>query len=568
MARPEPSRLVRSPVWDRVIVLGAIVLAILAPMPVCGDDARDQAWRDDLLSYVEQLRKVHPKPFAYVAEARFDSAVAALDRRLPMLSDAEVAMGFMRLMAMLGDGHSVVLPTSRAIGFGRVIPVRLYAFEDGLFVSAATEAYADAVGAKVIRIGDLSADEALARVLEVSPADNDFTRLDRAPFFLTMPNVLQALGITRDSDRVSFEVRTTKGATHRFVANAVPDTTGGIDWFFEGEGLPVANYRTAHDGAKLPVPRHLRDPEKAWWYEWIPEQRMLYLQLRRVQIADQGMLFADFVRRMFAFGDSVRPDLMVIDLRHDHGGNNQILQPLIHGLVKRDSSYAAHRRLYTIIGRGTFSAAQNCANWLEEHTPTLFVGEPTGGRPNHFGDNEPVSLSHHPDLLVFVSRWAWQAQLPWDGRSWIAPHLAAPLMSKDYRENRDPALEAILAYRTEPTLAQLLRQKALVGEYGSAAAAYRAYKQRHPDRWGRTSEEEVTQLGYSLLGQGQTRAAVVVLKLNVESYPHSANAYDSLAEATLATGNKGRAIELYRKALELDPSLRSSRRMLEQLTRD
>jgi tetratricopeptide (TPR) repeat protein len=196
------------------------------------------------------------------------------------------------------------------------------------------------------------------------------------------------------------------------------------------------------------------------------------------------------------------------------------------------------------------------------------VGEPTGGRPTHFGDNQRVSLPHHPDLLVFVSHWVWQARLPWDDRPWIAPHLPATLTSTDYRENHDPAFEAILAHRAEPTLAEVLRPKVQAGEYGPAAAAYRAYKQRHPDRWGRTSEEEVNQLGYSLLGRRQARAAVMVLALNVESYPRSGNAYDSLAEATLATGDKARAIELYRKALELDPSLRSSRRMLEQLTRD
>src|SRR5207249_578720 len=60
----------------------------------------------------------------------------------------------------------------------------------------------------------------LRRAREISSGDNEMTRLDRAPFFLTMPRVLQSLGISPDSDRVEFEVRTVAGETARFAAPA------------------------------------------------------------------------------------------------------------------------------------------------------------------------------------------------------------------------------------------------------------------------------------------------------------------------------------------------------------
>ena len=41
--------------------------------------------------------------------------------------------------------------------------------------------------------------------------------------------------------------------------------------------------------------------------------------------------------------------------------------------------------------------------------------------------------------------------------------------------------------------------------------------------------------------------------MNVESFPKSANVYDSLAEAYFEKGNKKMAIANYEKALELDP---------------
>ena len=57
-----------------------------------------------------------------------------------------------------------------------------------------------------------------------------------------------------------------------------------------------------------------------------------------------------------------------------------------------------------------------------------------------------------------------------------------------------------------------------------------------------------------------------MLKLNVETYPQSANVYDSLGEAYLVSGDKEKAIENYRKALALDPTMESAKRVLQRLT--
>jgi len=61
---------------------------------------------------------------------------------------------------MVGDGHTNIAPTrDPKIGF-RAYPVRLFLFQDGLYVRAAARAHADLVGARVIRIGNASSEEA------------------------------------------------------------------------------------------------------------------------------------------------------------------------------------------------------------------------------------------------------------------------------------------------------------------------------------------------------------------------------------------------------------------------
>jgi tetratricopeptide (TPR) repeat protein len=78
-------------------------------------------------------------------------------------------------------------------------------------------------------------------------------------------------------------------------------------------------------------------------------------------------------------------------------------------------------------------------------------------------------------------------------------------------------------------------------------------------------ETTLNQLGYEFLFQGNNALALELFKLNVEAFPKSANAYDSLSEAYERAGNKDLAIENVRKALELlpnDGSLNDQRREL------
>lgn len=69
-------------------------------------------------------------------------------------------------------------------------------------------------------------------------------------------------------------------------------------------------------------------------------------------------------------------------------------------------------------------------------------------------------------------------------------------------------------------------------------------------------------LGYRLLGEHRLPLAEIVLRLNTESYPESANAFDSLGEARLAQDELAPARESYARALELAPDSDNARKMI------
>ena len=66
-------------------------------------------------------------------------------------------------------------------------------------------------------------------------------------------------------------------------------------------------------------------------------------------------------------------------------------------------------------------------------------------------------------------------------------------------------------------------------------------------------ENEFNLLGYRYLGEQQVGAAIAVFEINVERFPDSWNVYDSLGEAHAANSDTERAIELYRRSVELNP---------------
>jgi CubicO group peptidase (beta-lactamase class C family) len=82
---------------------------------------------------------------------------------------------------------------------------------------------------------------------------------------------------------------------------------------------------------------------------------------------------------------------------------------------------------------------------------------------------------------------------------------------------------------------------------------------------GTISEGSVNSAGYHLLGQKRTADAIRLFELNTELHPASANAFDSLGEAYMESGDNPLAIENYQKSLSLDPNNSNAAARLKKL---
>lgn len=78
-------------------------------------------------------------------------------------------------------------------------------------------------------------------------------------------------------------------------------------------------------------------------------------------------------------------------------------------------------------------------------------------------------------------------------------------------------------------------------------------------------ESELNDWAYRMLNKNQLKEATEIFKLNVYLFPDSWNAYDSYGEILLKMNDKNKAIEMYRKSIDLNPSNENGKKILENM---
>ncbi|MBC6999128.1 alpha/beta hydrolase [Cytophaga sp. FL35] len=79
------------------------------------------------------------------------------------------------------------------------------------------------------------------------------------------------------------------------------------------------------------------------------------------------------------------------------------------------------------------------------------------------------------------------------------------------------------------------------------------------------SEQDLNNLGYTLLGNEELDKALEVFKIATILFPESFNTYDSYGEALMKSNRKSEAIEMYEKSIELNPNNENGKQILKQL---
>lgn len=417
-----------------VATLFALSLSYGSVSAAALDTTQVRLWREDLAVLRSEMPARHANLFHSMTRADFDSALQSIDRALPKLERHQVIVELMKLDALVGDGHSNVSPWRDSTASFHQLPVALYWFEDGVFIRAAAEAQKRWIGARVLGIGGVPLDQAVARIRPLISRDNEMGIRAWTPVLLTMPEILHSVGLAPDPSRATFtlEVRGSRREVELRPAGLFPMLRGDTDLTWGKR----PGWVDARDGA--PEPLWLGGFQNKYWYRVLQERRALYCQINTIQQNPEDSLRAFLARAVHA-ADSSGAERFVLDLRLNGGGDGSWNRDIERSLIK--SRYDEPGRLLVITGRRTWSAAQMLINELENISDAVFVGEPSASRGNVYGDSKKIVLPNS-GLTVRVSSLYWQQSDPRDTRPWIDVTVPAPLNFADYAAGRDPALEA------------------------------------------------------------------------------------------------------------------------------
>lgn len=363
------------------------------------------------------IRKTHPAPFHHNSQQRIEAEVAQLQASAARLSWPEYVVGVARVLKLVGDAETTLVLPETGPWFDTRLPIQIEAFGDGWFVTHARDR--EAISARILALEGKPIDEVFETLAPCWPHENAMWLKRAAPELLRTPGFLAGCGIARSLDvtrAIALEVELAGGRKRTIELMPSADAAGhGLRGIVPG--APAA------DCSVMPL----------------PSGDAVY-----VNTVDCDGPRAKALAEALASIRSERGDSrLLLDLRRPARASAE-WEPLLRA-VKRD---ALNRRgaLFALTGRATVAASMRLATQLERSTQVLFVGEPTGSAPNHFGSAKSITLPASK-LHVLVATTRFEDSDPADRRFTLAPDLPAWQKLEDWRAGRDAALAAALRYR-------------------------------------------------------------------------------------------------------------------------
>lgn len=505
-------------------------------------------WIEDLEFIVNILKTRHPDLYYQISEEEFTSLILRLKRDIPNLSNEEIVIRLMQLVSKIQDGHTWLYPYG-TLNFDTWFPVRFNKFTDGLFISVVDEEYKNILGCKVLRIGKITAEEAFELVGTIAFADNKFGRIYITPLFLSNSQVLKTLGIIGSLEILPLEIESQNGDKIQVYIKGLKSKFDAF-WFIRPDtGPPGGKYVSIFTRDKDSLPLHLKNRMTYYWYEYLKEDKAIYLQVNAI-LNSREETFQHFTEQFWEYVEEHKDDInkFILDIRYNSGGNGYLLLPFIHEFIKHEEINQSGK-LFIIVSKGTVSAGMSALALMVKHTNMISVGEPPGTSVNFFSDANVFQLPNSK-MYMWVSSLNWQRGHPAD-KSYFSPDIPFLFTGKDFFSGQDPIIEAIVKDKIR-LLSDILWEK------GGKVFQKEYNKITHTSSplswWKPNSMSMFADVGKRLFEEKRFDDAIIAFEMNTRIFPQFWETWLSLARAFAENGNYDKALDACNKALEISPS--------------
>jgi len=400
---------------------------------------RQALWRQDLEYFARHFSHGHCTPADFLhepllvfqpchqadfaklyAEPDFTNEIHAIEEGLSNLNDSQIVLRLARLVAKGHVGHTFVGIPALRLGFS-VLPFAFHWYADGLAITQATPQHADALGARILKFGPLTAEDAVQAVAPyVSYENRNWLRTQSENYLMRM-QVLQEIGAADANNQVKLTLVKQGGEPYTLSARPRDPRVKMLD-VFSTLKIPETLAR-----------KHLQN--LFYSFEYLPDSQALYIQYNQCE-NDPKHPFSQFAGEVCLVADSHKMARAIVDLRFNGGGNSRVIIPLKSGLRSR------HIPLFVLIGDETFSSAQDNAIAMRRENHATLVGHATGEKPNGYGEVRTLRLPNSG--LGIQHSTEYYRTLKHEDPDALYPDIAVEATIGDMLAGRDPVLETAL----------------------------------------------------------------------------------------------------------------------------
>ncbi|WP_050607353.1 S41 family peptidase [Clostridium niameyense] len=406
-----------------VIIATAAILGGFKSKYTADPNNRNEKWTKDIEYLEKQLPKKHKNLFFSLSEEKFHKEIESLKNQVPKLNDDEVKVQIYKIVASVNDAH-----TSAYSETEKTFPINLYWFKEGIYAINTLPEYKEILNCKLIKINGKNIDDVEKETSKIISHENKAQLKNRIPKILTNPSMLHGLKIIDSTEKATF--------TFQDEQNKIFDVD--IKSVKANENL-VKKLKSNNRDKDMPL--YMQNQDKNYWFKYLKTEKIMYFKYNScMEMKDKP--FKDFSKELLNSIDKNNPEKLVIDLRDNGGGRSSILDSFIKQIKKRNINNK--NKLFVILGRRTFSSAILNAITLKNQTEAIFVGEPTGGKPNHYGEVREFKLPNTKMIISYSKKYF--ETFKEDTPSFMPDKIIEPSIY-EFKDNKDIILESIYNYK-------------------------------------------------------------------------------------------------------------------------
>lgn len=383
--------------------------------------------RQDLENPVAQLVNENDK---YNEELRgqFIDEIENLIARISDLSDTEIAYELQRILALLGDAHSMLTNSDEDF-----FPIYLELLENngelGIYAVFLPNEYADYLYCELTAINGVPVWDVIDMLRPYVSSENEYWEYTMIANFsasslLVRKNLLKIIGVLDETaESAEFELVSADGEKHIIIINPVAwDDYNRADYASVTFGTRDINYYAKTDN---------------YWYE--VSDGVLYARILDCQEIS-GYSFRTYTEEILKeMRNAEVPLKLVVDVRRNTGGSYPLSGFLDFVNYLRNTQ---NNGIYVMVDNFTFSSAYGIAAYMYTHLDDItIVGTPAGHGGECFGDIRPYTMPNS-GLYFYKSEDYWLF-IPDYEHDALMPDIIIYQSVDDYSEGIDTVMEAV-----------------------------------------------------------------------------------------------------------------------------